>query len=109
MASTKNAVTAATGAVNRLGSSTPAANPSVDDQAMVREGFAAVLAAEPDLEVVGQAANGTEAIHQTRQLQPDIVLMDVRMPVLDGLHATRQILGATAGDAGPRPLDADDI
>lgn len=76
----------------------------VDDQAMVREGFAAVLAAQSDLEVVGQAANGVEAIHQARQLQPDVVLMDVRMPVLDGLQATRDILGATAADVGPRVL-----
>jgi len=72
-----------------------------DDQAMVREGFAAVLAAQPGLQVVGQAANGAEAVHQARQLQPDVVLMDVRMPVLDGLQAAREILRGAASD-GPR-------
>ena len=50
-----------------------------DDQAMVREGFAAVLAAQPGLQVVGQAADGAEAVRQARQLSPDVVLMDVRM------------------------------
>ena len=74
-----------------------------DDQAMVREGFAAVLDAQPGLLVVGQAADGADAIRQAQHLQPDIVLMDVRMPVMDGLQATRQILHA-AGPARPRVL-----
>jgi DNA-binding NarL/FixJ family response regulator len=75
-----------------------------DDQAMVREGFAAVLCAQPGLQVVGQAADGAEAVRQTRHLAPDIVLMDVRMPVMDGLQATREILGQTAGQRRPRVL-----
>jgi DNA-binding NarL/FixJ family response regulator len=66
----------------------------VDDQAMVREGFAAVLDAQPDMRVTGQAADGADAVAQARRLQPDVVLMDVRMPVMDGLEAARQILSA---------------
>ena len=71
-----------------------------DDQAMVREGFAAVLDSQPGLLVVGQAADGADAVRQTRQLEPDVVLMDVRMPVMDGLQATRQILSSAATVAG---------
>ncbi|WBB91663.1 response regulator transcription factor [Verrucosispora sp. WMMC514] len=64
-----------------------------DDQAMVRQGFGALLAAQPDLLVVGDAADGAQAVAQARRLDPDVVLMDVRMPVLDGLAATRKLLG----------------
>jgi DNA-binding NarL/FixJ family response regulator len=74
-----------------------------DDQAMVREGFAAVLDAQSGLLVVGQAADGADAVYQAQHLRPDIVLMDVRMPVMDGLQATRQIL-ATASPGRPRVL-----
>jgi DNA-binding NarL/FixJ family response regulator len=74
-----------------------------DDQAMVREGFSALLAAQPDLDVVGAAADGLEAVSQTLRLQPDVVLMDVRMPHLDGIAATRRIMAAP-GDVHPRVL-----
>ena len=75
-----------------------------DDQAMVREGFAAVLAAQPGLLVVGQAADGADAVRQALHLLPDVVLMDVRMPVMDGLQAARQILGHASGLSRPRVL-----
>jgi DNA-binding NarL/FixJ family response regulator len=63
----------------------------VDDHALARTGFRMVLDAEPDIEVVGEAANGNQAIHSAGRLHPDVVLMDVRMPELDGIAATREI------------------
>jgi DNA-binding NarL/FixJ family response regulator len=65
----------------------------VDDHALARTGFRMVLDAEPDIEVVGEAANGRQAIHSAGRLDPDVVLMDVRMPELDGIAATREIAG----------------
>jgi DNA-binding NarL/FixJ family response regulator len=63
----------------------------VDDHSIVREGLRMLLARDPDLEVVGEAANGEEAIRQARHLRPDVVVMDLLMPVLDGFAATRAI------------------
>ena len=70
----------------------------VDDQALIRTGIASLLARKPDIEVVGQAANGAEALERVNTVDPDVVLMDMMMPVLDGIEATRRLTAA-----GPRP------
>ena len=64
-----------------------------DDQALVRGGLRMILEAQDDIEVVAEAEDGAQAVALTRELQPDVVLMDVRMPILDGIAATRQIVG----------------
>ncbi|KUN42040.1 LuxR family transcriptional regulator [Streptomyces longwoodensis] len=67
-----------------------------DDQSLVRAGFRALLDAQADIEVAGEAADGVQAVRAVRELRPDVVLMDIRMPVLDGLAATRRITGDAA-------------
>ncbi len=75
----------------------------VDDQDVVRTAFAALLGTQPDFEVVGAAADGAAAVRMCIEHRPDVVVMDVRMPVMDGIDATRQIL-AEVGDSPPRIL-----
>ncbi|MGB5953695.1 MAG: response regulator transcription factor [Ornithinimicrobium sp.] len=100
--------TPATGAepAERLGSSRAITVLLVDDQPLLRSGFAMILSTEPDIDVVGTAANGIEAIARVEALHPDVVLMDVQMPVLDGIEATRQIMArarARARSVGQAP------
>jgi DNA-binding NarL/FixJ family response regulator len=74
-----------------------------DDQDIVRAGLVMILDAQPDMSVIGEAANGREAITMARELRPDVCLLDIRMPELDGIEATRQLAGADVAD--PIPVD----
>jgi DNA-binding NarL/FixJ family response regulator len=76
----------------------------VDDQALIRAGFRMILDAEEDMDVVGECADGTQAVDSARRLAPDVVLMDIRMPEMDGIEATRRIAGDGEGDGVPRVL-----
>lgn len=69
----------------------------VDDHALFRDGLKMLINHEPDLEVAGEAENGQKAVHLSRELKPDIILMDVKMPVMDGVEATRRIMAEMPG------------
>ncbi|MFI0412053.1 response regulator [Actinomadura sp. 3N508] len=72
-----------------------------DDQVMIRDGLAALLSSDPGIEVIGQAGNGREAVELARKLDPDVIVMDIRMPEMDGLAATAELVGEPRSDADP--------
>ncbi|WP_308198541.1 response regulator transcription factor [Actinomadura terrae] len=72
-----------------------------DDQVMIRDGLAALLSSDPEIEVIGQAGNGREAVAMARELDPDVIVMDIRMPEMDGLAATAELVGEPIADADP--------
>ncbi|WP_121438476.1 response regulator [Actinomadura pelletieri] len=72
-----------------------------DDQVMIRDGLAALLSSDPGIEVIGQAGDGREAVEMARRLDPDVVVMDIRMPEMDGLAATAELVGPPDPDGNP--------
>ncbi|MBT2225252.1 response regulator transcription factor [Nonomuraea sp. NEAU-A123] len=69
-----------------------------EDQALVRAGYITIFSAQPDMDVIGEAADGRAAVEAARRLRPDVVVMDIRMPILDGIEATRQLTGPDTAD-----------
>jgi DNA-binding NarL/FixJ family response regulator len=77
-----------------------------DDQSVVRAGFVAILSSQPDITVLGEVSNGELAVREARRLRPDVLVMDIQMPVLDGIEATRQLVGPGSAGAGKDGLAA---
>jgi DNA-binding NarL/FixJ family response regulator len=76
----------------------------VDDQALVRAGFAMILGVEKDIDVIGEAGNGIEALDAVQKMRPDVVLMDIRMPEMDGITATARLCADDAGNGRPKVI-----